>query len=37
MVITLGPELEAALLEAARRDGTTAEALALRALRERFQ
>ena len=37
MVITLGPELERALLEAARRDGSNPEALALEALRERFQ
>ena len=36
MVITLSPELEAVLLEAARRDGSTPEALALNALRERF-
>lgn len=37
MTITLSPELEAALVEAARRDGTDPEALALEALRERFQ
>ena len=37
MVITLSPEREAALCEAARRDGTSPEALALEALRQRFQ
>ena len=36
MVLTLGPELEAALSEAARRQGVAPEALALKALRERF-
>jgi hypothetical protein len=36
MVITLGPELEAALSEQANRQGITPEALALKALRERF-
>ena len=36
MVITLTPELEAALNEAARRQGITPEAVALAALRERF-
>jgi hypothetical protein len=36
MVITLGPELEVALNEAARRQGVTPEVLALNALRERF-
>jgi hypothetical protein len=36
MVITLGPELEAALNEAARRHGLAPETLALNALRERF-
>lgn len=36
MVITLGPELEAALNELARRQGVTPEVLALNALRERF-
>lgn len=36
MVITLGPELEAALKEAARRQGVAAETLALSALQERF-
>lgn len=36
MVITLGPELEAALNEQARRQGVTPEVLALNALRERF-
>jgi hypothetical protein len=36
MVLTLGPELEAALNELARRQGTFPEALALSALRERF-
>ncbi len=36
MVITLGPELEAALNEAARQQGVAPEALALKVLRERF-
>ncbi len=36
MVITLGPELEAALSEIARRQGMTLEAVAIEALRERF-
>jgi hypothetical protein len=36
MVITLGPELEAALKEAARHRGVAPEVLALNALRERF-
>ncbi len=36
MVITLGPELEAALSEPARRQGLSSEALAINALRERF-
>jgi hypothetical protein len=36
MVITLGPELEAALNEAARRQGIAPEALAVDTLRERF-
>ena len=36
MVITLGPELEAALDEAARRQGMSPEVLALNVLRERF-
>ena len=36
MVITLGPELEAALTEQARRQGVAPEVLALDALRERF-
>jgi hypothetical protein len=36
MVITLGPELEAALSEQARRQGLTPEALALNVLRERL-
>ena len=36
MVISLGPELEAALSEAARRLGQAPEALAVNALRERF-
>ncbi len=36
MVITLGPELETALNEAARRQGLAPEALALNVLRERF-
>jgi len=36
MVITVGPELEAALNEQAHRQGVTAEGLALDVLRERF-
>jgi hypothetical protein len=36
MVITLGPELETALNEAARQQGLAPEALALNVLRERF-
>ncbi|NLX96535.1 MAG: hypothetical protein GXY83_10200 [Rhodopirellula sp.] len=36
MVITLDPELEAALNELSRRQGVAPEALALSALRERF-
>ena len=36
MVITLGPDLEAALNEQARKQGLAPEALALNALRERF-
>ena len=36
MVITLGPELDAALNEAARRQGVAPEVLALDVLRERF-
>jgi hypothetical protein len=36
MVITLDPELEAALVESAQQDGVTPEALALDALRQRF-
>lgn len=36
MVITLDPELEAALNELARRQGVAPEALALSALREKF-
>jgi hypothetical protein len=36
MVITLGPELEAALNEAASHRGVAPEVLALHALRERF-
>lgn len=36
MVITLGPDLEAALTEAASRRGVALEVLALSALRERF-
>jgi hypothetical protein len=36
MVITLGPELEAALNEQARRQGVAPEVVALNALRERF-
>jgi hypothetical protein len=36
MVITLGPDLEAALTEQARQQGIAPEVLALNALRERF-
>jgi hypothetical protein len=36
MVITLSPEIEAALIESAKRHGVSPEALALSALRERF-
>ncbi len=36
MIITLGPELEAALNEAASQRGVAPEVLALHALRERF-
>ena len=36
MVIDLGPELEAAVNELARRQGVSPEVLALKALRERF-
>jgi hypothetical protein len=36
MVITLGPELEAALKEQARRQGVAPEIVAVEALRERF-
>jgi hypothetical protein len=36
MVLTLGPDLEAALNELARRQGIAPEVLALNALRERF-
>jgi hypothetical protein len=36
MVITLGPELEAALNQAADKRGIAAESLAIEALRERF-
>jgi predicted transcriptional regulator len=36
MVITLGPELEAALNEVARRQGVAPDVLAVNALRERF-
>jgi plasmid stability protein len=36
MVITLDPELEAALTERARRQGVSMESLALEALRARF-
>jgi hypothetical protein len=36
MVITLGPELEAALNEMARRQGISPEVLALEVLRDRF-
>ncbi|HEY7313728.1 MAG TPA: hypothetical protein VH643_30540 [Gemmataceae bacterium] len=36
MVITLGPDLEAALIELARKQGVAPEVLALKALQERF-
>jgi hypothetical protein len=36
MVITVGPELEAALSEMARRQGIAPEVLAVNALREKF-
>ena len=36
MVITLGPELESALNDLARKQGVAPEVLALNALRERF-
>jgi hypothetical protein len=36
MVIKLGPDLEKALIEVARRQGVAPEALALQALRDRF-
>jgi hypothetical protein len=36
MTITLGPDLEAALSDLARKQGVAPEALALQALRERF-
>ena len=36
MTITLSPELETALSEAARREGVSPDTLALNALRERF-
>jgi hypothetical protein len=36
MVVTLGPELEAALKEQARRQGVAPEVLAIKALQERF-
>ena len=36
MVITVGPDLEAALIDLARKQGVAPEALALQALRERF-
>jgi hypothetical protein len=36
MVVTLGPELEAALKERARRQGAAPEDMALNALRQRF-
>jgi hypothetical protein len=36
MIITLGPELEAALTEQARRQGISPEDLALNTLRDRF-
>jgi hypothetical protein len=37
MVITLGPDLEAALNDLARKQGVAPEVLALNALRERFR
>jgi hypothetical protein len=36
LVITLGPELESALTDLARKQGVAPEILALKALRERF-
>jgi hypothetical protein len=36
MVITVGPDLEAALTDLGRKQGIAPEALALQALRERF-
>ncbi len=36
MVITLGPDLEAALNDLARQQGVAPEELALKALRDRF-
>jgi hypothetical protein len=36
MVITLGPDLEAALTDLARKQGVAPEVLAVNALRERF-
>ena len=36
MVITLGPDLESALMELARKQGVAPEVLALKALQERF-
>jgi hypothetical protein len=36
MVLTLGSDLEKAVVEAARQQGVAPEALALRALRDRF-
>lgn len=36
MVITLGPDLESALMELARKQGVAPEVLALKALEERF-
>ncbi len=36
MILTLGPELEIALTDLARRQGVAPEALALAALRDRF-
>ena len=36
MVVTLGPELEAALKEQAERQGVAPDVLALNTLRERF-
>ena len=36
MVITVGPDLEVALIDLARKQGVTPEVLALQALRERF-